>query len=362
MAVVSYDYAAQQPDELTLTKGMKISVTSKDDEGWWTGTDVNGKTGVFPFNFVTETPVSESATQPMVPKMLSNNSNNGSVDKMANSVSPPAINSKPPTSSPNVNLSLKNQSVVAKPGIFALPKTVSSLQPAASSMGDSKKSPPILTPKPSVSRIEEAIQSLNINPAANKPMGMGIGEKVPRTRAGNSPDVTKNTMQPESPKPEKNVGSNKTAIMPPMSLSAVTTSAKDLGSESPENGSNKSLNHITKHRVSVSGRRPPSILRVESTPDMDSEIPTLVASSITSEAIFGSDSKPKEPKSVNAPVAVVSTKKTGSIDDVVTQWGQMRDTLQQWMKQETLAREQLATDISAIRKSIAALSEANGRR
>ena len=51
--VVEYSYKAQNSDELTLVKDQVITVISKkiEDPGWWKG-EINGKTGVFPNNFV----------------------------------------------------------------------------------------------------------------------------------------------------------------------------------------------------------------------------------------------------------------------------------------------------------------------
>lgn len=54
-ATVKYNYKAQQPDELTLTKGVKLSVLEKSDDGWWKG-DLDGVIGWFPSNYVVEQP------------------------------------------------------------------------------------------------------------------------------------------------------------------------------------------------------------------------------------------------------------------------------------------------------------------
>ncbi len=49
-----FDYRAKEDDELTLVKGSHITVISKDwDDGWWTGC-CDGKTGVFPSDYVTQ--------------------------------------------------------------------------------------------------------------------------------------------------------------------------------------------------------------------------------------------------------------------------------------------------------------------
>lgn len=54
-AIVLFDYAAQAPDELTLKEGDTIEIVNRDASGWWTGRfPTNGKTGLFPGNYVKE--------------------------------------------------------------------------------------------------------------------------------------------------------------------------------------------------------------------------------------------------------------------------------------------------------------------
>uniref|UniRef100_A0A8C6S5T8 Osteoclast-stimulating factor 1 n=1 Tax=Neogobius melanostomus TaxID=47308 RepID=A0A8C6S5T8_9GOBI len=48
-----YDYHPQNEDELELKAGDIIDVTEEVEEGWWSGM-FNGKTGLFPSNFVKE--------------------------------------------------------------------------------------------------------------------------------------------------------------------------------------------------------------------------------------------------------------------------------------------------------------------
>ncbi|XP_067673962.1 intersectin-1-like isoform X2 [Haliotis asinina] len=50
--IALYPYAAQNADELTFQKEDVITVLNKDNPDWWQG-DLNGKTGVFPANYVT---------------------------------------------------------------------------------------------------------------------------------------------------------------------------------------------------------------------------------------------------------------------------------------------------------------------
>ena len=59
-AIVRFSYTAEQPDELSLVEGQFVRVIEKnlEDDGWWKG-EVNGKTGVFPDNFVELLPPEE---------------------------------------------------------------------------------------------------------------------------------------------------------------------------------------------------------------------------------------------------------------------------------------------------------------
>ncbi|XP_068125163.1 SH3 domain-containing protein 21 isoform X1 [Hyperolius riggenbachi] len=52
-ARVMFDYVPAAPDELALKKGDVVQVISKEseDEGWWKG-NINGRSGLFPDNFV----------------------------------------------------------------------------------------------------------------------------------------------------------------------------------------------------------------------------------------------------------------------------------------------------------------------
>lgn len=51
-ATVEYDYSAKEPDELTLQKGNILHSIKVQPGGWWEGTLPNGKSGMFPDNFV----------------------------------------------------------------------------------------------------------------------------------------------------------------------------------------------------------------------------------------------------------------------------------------------------------------------
>lgn len=52
-AIVEFDYVANEPDELTISKGQTIVNVKTQPGGWWFGTQTStGKSGMFPDNFV----------------------------------------------------------------------------------------------------------------------------------------------------------------------------------------------------------------------------------------------------------------------------------------------------------------------
>ncbi|XP_014285052.1 SH2/SH3 adapter protein dreadlocks isoform X1 [Halyomorpha halys] len=53
MAVVKYNYQAQQPDELSLVKGTRILILEKSNDGWWRGQSGSAQ-GWFPSNYTQE--------------------------------------------------------------------------------------------------------------------------------------------------------------------------------------------------------------------------------------------------------------------------------------------------------------------
>lgn len=52
-----FPYSAVNEDELTLSEGDIVTILSKEapDRGWWRG-ELNGRTGLFPDNFVQALP------------------------------------------------------------------------------------------------------------------------------------------------------------------------------------------------------------------------------------------------------------------------------------------------------------------
>ena len=53
--VVLHAYVPRSPDELALKVGEVLTVTGREDDGWWHGLTSDGAVGVFPSNFVRET-------------------------------------------------------------------------------------------------------------------------------------------------------------------------------------------------------------------------------------------------------------------------------------------------------------------
>ena len=59
---VMHSFNAENDGDLSLAKGDLVTVTHRDDSGWWTGVDAAGNEGVFPMNFVrVEEPGSKAA-------------------------------------------------------------------------------------------------------------------------------------------------------------------------------------------------------------------------------------------------------------------------------------------------------------
>eukprot|EP00301_Raphidiophrys_heterophryoidea_P007483 c12893_g1_i2.p1 GENE.c12893_g1_i2~~c12893_g1_i2.p1 ORF type:complete len:1245 (-),score=362.38 c12893_g1_i2:189-3923(-) len=62
---VLFDYTPHDEDGLALKKGDIVTITAKDESGWWEG-EANGKTGFFPANFVEEISGAVSSTKLVV--------------------------------------------------------------------------------------------------------------------------------------------------------------------------------------------------------------------------------------------------------------------------------------------------------
>lgn len=54
IVTAAWDYDAKESNEISFKTGQSITIISKDDEGWWTGTNEEGYSGLFPSNYVNE--------------------------------------------------------------------------------------------------------------------------------------------------------------------------------------------------------------------------------------------------------------------------------------------------------------------
>ena len=67
---VKFDYLPENDDELALHVGDIVFVTDKNvSDGWWQGSS-NGKSGVFPNNFLEETPIADAAPKEKVCSLM----------------------------------------------------------------------------------------------------------------------------------------------------------------------------------------------------------------------------------------------------------------------------------------------------
>lgn len=55
VVVAQWDYDKLEDNEISFKAGEEIKIVSKVDEGWWTGTNAAGETGMFPANYVVAT-------------------------------------------------------------------------------------------------------------------------------------------------------------------------------------------------------------------------------------------------------------------------------------------------------------------
>lgn len=60
--IALYDYAAANQDEMSFSKDQLINVLDKNNPDWWKG-EINGKTGLFPTNYVKMTTADSDPSQ-----------------------------------------------------------------------------------------------------------------------------------------------------------------------------------------------------------------------------------------------------------------------------------------------------------
>ncbi|KAI5950612.1 PIN3 [Candida margitis] len=99
--VASFEYNAQEPDDLNLSKGDKLAVVEHLSEDWWKGYKVGStpeKAGVFPSNYVTvisEAEFSSSENRLVAPRPASSSQNSYS------SYGPPTYDQPPLSNQPS---------------------------------------------------------------------------------------------------------------------------------------------------------------------------------------------------------------------------------------------------------------------
>ncbi|VDQ09443.1 unnamed protein product, partial [Trichobilharzia regenti] len=54
--IARFDFIAKDVGELSLHRGDVIEVISRDDENWWRGRTSDGRSGLFPSNYVDDLP------------------------------------------------------------------------------------------------------------------------------------------------------------------------------------------------------------------------------------------------------------------------------------------------------------------
>ncbi|KAI3642940.1 hypothetical protein MP228_012495 [Amoeboaphelidium protococcarum] len=145
--MVSFDYNAQQPDELQLKKGTLVDVIHKQDDGWWTGVDLNGQVGVFPYNFCRELTPEERKQYNVSP---GNGINHRQEQRGGgSSVKGAGQSGKLPVTGANSNATTaSNESLKNNGGNQLKPIQTFNISPPAVSKKPSVKTPPQVKPKP----------------------------------------------------------------------------------------------------------------------------------------------------------------------------------------------------------------------
>ncbi len=119
--VAEFKYASQNADELSLVKGQKIALLSKEveDPGWWKGKTADGKVGVFPNNFVKLLPKRKKTPPPRPPPVTNKPKNSRPKSIVASLVNEMNNNaeaaSKPEVPSQTAKPKVKDEDKVKKP-------------------------------------------------------------------------------------------------------------------------------------------------------------------------------------------------------------------------------------------------------
>ncbi|XP_056416591.1 SH3 domain-containing protein 21 isoform X2 [Hyla sarda] len=178
-ARVMFDYIPVLPDELALKKGDVVAVTSKEteDEGWWQG-ELNGKTGLFPDNFVILIPPNSQIKTSKPPTRIA--TVKGPVAKKETTV----VDLKPPVNrpqSPSANSSANSTGQKAK-----INNTAIDLKPTVNR-------PELPNANPSASSTGQKVAKMDTSPAdlkspANRPQSPGSSSSNQRETKENKVD------------------------------------------------------------------------------------------------------------------------------------------------------------------------------
>ncbi|XP_025096830.1 SH3 domain-containing kinase-binding protein 1-like isoform X3 [Pomacea canaliculata] len=249
-AVVRFAYTAEQPDELSLKEGDIVRVLDKnlEDEGWWRG-EVNGKTGVFPDNFVELLPQQEEPVK--------------------------APKKPPPPSGKGLYPKLPDKTQAAAPAEEKLPVTKKEL---------SARRKTVLT-KHEVLKEEPAAEKPTSAPALKKPLapppvGKKPGPPQKPAEISAKPDSVKAT---DPPKPELKAGPTVKDTSRPSGPvenhhhgEGDKTDGNDTNFDMVESTSHK-LVHLTALRAKGPKKRPPSTVLVLGDAEKDSEVDEPIA-------------------------------------------------------------------------------------
>lgn len=250
-AKVTFDYEPENPDELKLTVGDILTVINKEEEGWWEG-DLNGKTGMFPSNFVEVLPNAEELPTPVAaavaPPSPQTHKKGVPVLSVKNEIKKsPKVAKKPAPSLPPKNESDSDTAPEhhppARPEVKK-PPAESSAEPSLPAPGRPK--PPVAGPKP-------VIPPKKPQPAQKKPKGL---VKKPEKKAEIAEDSTSAYAKKSSEDTKDHVDSKPVRKETPPAIK--TDSAKEGATSFDDIPVTETLNHLTANRAKTPQKRPPS--------------------------------------------------------------------------------------------------------
>ncbi|XP_040280348.1 SH3 domain-containing protein 21 [Bufo bufo] len=262
-ARVMFDYVPTLPDELALKKGDVVAVISKEteDEGWWRG-ELNGKTGVFPDNFVILIPPSSQIKSSKPPTrtatlkgpVVKKDTTAVELKKPVNSPQSPNANSS--ASSPGQKVSkMNNTTMDLKPPINSSQSPSGKLCSGSTGQKVTKMDTPTMDQKSPANRP----QSPASNSTGQKEQKENKAESAPKVahQPGKKP-------APPPPIPAKTKPSTSQANKP--TIESQTKPAEEKKDKNKETNSptldglkasSVKLAHPTADRPKMQGKRPP---------------------------------------------------------------------------------------------------------